>query len=69
MLVDDKGKKMKAVDVISAVITYLKDHLLNILKKSGLGYIQALDIQWVIPIPVMWTDAAIQVMREAAHMV
>ena len=68
MLVDDKGKKMKAVDVMSAVITYLKDHVLNQFKLHGVQ-LEPHDIQWVIPIPVMWTDAGIQVLRESAYMV
>ena len=68
MLVDDKGKKMKAVDVISAVITYLKDHLLKHLKLQGVQ-LEPHDIEWVITVPVIWTDTGIQVLREAAYMV
>ena len=68
VLVDDKGKEMKVIDVLSAVITYLKGHMFSQLETGCTG-IQARDIHWVIPVPVMWTDTAIQIMREAAYKV
>ena len=68
LLVDDNGKKMKAIDVLSAVITYLKGHLFSLIEQRR-AEIQAHDIHWVIPVPVMWTDTAVQVMREAAYQV
>ena len=68
MLVDDKGKDMKAKDVLSAAITYLKGHLLSLFEERCTE-IQAREIHWVIPVPVMWTDTAIQIMREAAYKV
>ena len=68
LLVDDKGKEMKAKDVLSVVITYLKGHFISEFEKR-FREIQAHEIHWVIPVPVMWTDTAIQIMREAAYQV
>ncbi|XP_053389262.1 heat shock 70 kDa protein 12A-like [Mercenaria mercenaria] len=63
---DDKGRKMKALDVFGAVIKYLKDHLLNLLKTRGTE-VQNSDIHWVLTVPAIWTDSAKQFMREAAY--
>lgn len=63
---DDKGRKMKAIDVFGAVIRYLKDHLLDLLKTRGTE-VQNKDIHWVLTVPAIWTDSAKQFMREAAY--
>ncbi|XP_060608504.1 heat shock 70 kDa protein 12A-like [Ruditapes philippinarum] len=63
---DDKGKKMKAIDVFGAVIQYLKDYLLDQLKTRG-PEVQNNDIHWVLTVPAIWTDSAKQFMREAAY--
>ena len=65
---DDKGRKMKAIDVFAAVIRYLKDHLLELLKTRGTE-VQNKDIHWVLTVPAIWTDSAKQFMREAAYKV
>ncbi|XP_060604273.1 heat shock 70 kDa protein 12B-like [Ruditapes philippinarum] len=63
---DDKKRKMKAIDVIGAVIKYLKDHLINLLKKE-LFSVQDKDIHWVLTVPAIWTDSAKQLMGDAAY--
>lgn len=65
---DDKGRKMKAIEVFGAVINYLKDHLLNLLRTRGTE-VQNQDIHWVLTVPAIWSDSAKQFMREAAYKV
>ncbi|KAL4230349.1 Heat shock 70 kDa protein 12A [Mactra antiquata] len=63
---DDKGRKMLASEVFGAVIEYLKDHLLDLLKKRGTE-VENKDIHWVLTVPAIWTDSAKQFMRESAN--
>ncbi|XP_062618636.1 heat shock 70 kDa protein 12B-like [Saccostrea cucullata] len=59
------GKEMVALDVFSAVIKFLRDHLLLTENEKGTG-IQETDIGWVLTIPAIWDYPARQFMREAA---
>lgn len=59
---------MKAIDVFSAAIEYLKNHLLEELKKRGMDRCEE-DIRWVLTVPAIWKDPAKQFMRDAAEQV
>lgn len=65
MIVDETGKKLSAMLVISLSIGYMKDHLMSLIKKRCIG-VDEDDIHWVITIPAIWEDSAKQFMREAA---
>ncbi|KAK3591132.1 hypothetical protein CHS0354_040195 [Potamilus streckersoni] len=56
---------MSAMDVFSAAIAYLKDHLLCIVRDRLPG-IKDSDFVWVITVPAIWEDGARQFMRNAA---
>lgn len=60
------GKEMKAIDVFSAAINFLRGHLLDTLEKRATG-VRETDIQWVLTVPAIWDDAAKQFMRVAAE--
>ncbi|XP_053391614.1 heat shock 70 kDa protein 12B-like [Mercenaria mercenaria] len=62
---DDQKEGMPAIDVFSAAIKYLKDHLLKRLK-DRVGELRATDIHWVLTVPAIWHDGAKQFMKEAA---
>ncbi|XP_069131148.1 heat shock 70 kDa protein 12A-like [Argopecten irradians] len=65
MIVDETGKKLSAMLVISLSIGYMKDHLMSLINKRCIG-IDEDDIHWIITIPAIWEDSAKQFMREAA---
>ena len=65
---DDRGRTMPANKVFGEVIKYLKNHLLDLLKKRGTG-VENKDIHWVLTVPAIWSDSAKQFMREAAYLV
>ncbi|XP_071125472.1 heat shock 70 kDa protein 12A-like [Mytilus edulis] len=67
---DITGKQMKAIQVFSAAICYLKDHLLKTLQKSFHtdSNISNTDIHWVLTVPAIWEMRAKQFMRDAAEM-
>jgi hypothetical protein len=64
-LEDETGKGVPALTVFSLSIKFLKDHLLETLGKQATG-VRADDIQWVLTVPAIWSDAAKIFMREAA---
>ncbi|KAK3591133.1 hypothetical protein CHS0354_040196 [Potamilus streckersoni] len=64
-LKDIRGKKMPAIDVFSATIAYLKDHLLKKVRDE-LPEIKESDFLWVITVPAIWEDGAKQFMRKSA---
>ncbi|XP_033724910.1 heat shock 70 kDa protein 12B-like [Pecten maximus] len=66
MLQTEDGKKMSAIKVISAVISYLKSHLTKTVKDSAFDISDG-DIRWVVTVPAIWSDPAKQMMREAAE--
>ena len=59
----ERKKKMLAVNVFTAVITYLKEHLFSEMTSPVLSNV---DIQWVITVPAIWDLKARTFMREAA---
>lgn len=65
---DDKGKKMKAIDVFSSAIGYLRGHLMTDCKKQ-MTSIEDSDVMWVLTVPAIWDDKSKQFMREAAEQV
>ncbi|KAL3863802.1 hypothetical protein ACJMK2_005534 [Sinanodonta woodiana] len=64
---DISGKSVLALDVFSASIKYLKNHLLEVLNGKE-EYVSILenDIHWVLTVPAIWNDSSKQFMREAA---
>ncbi|XP_052793875.1 heat shock 70 kDa protein 12A-like [Mya arenaria] len=66
MLEDAMGKKMPAMDVFSACIRYLKDHMLTKCQQQ-LPDTSEDDIRWVLTVPAIWNDTSKQFMREAAQ--
>ena len=68
MLEDIKGRKMQAIEVFSACIKYLKEHLENTCKLACPD-LKLEDIRWVLTVPAIWNDASKQFMREAAEKV
>ncbi|XP_053400410.1 heat shock 70 kDa protein 12A-like [Mercenaria mercenaria] len=67
MLEDEMGKKMSAMDVFSACIKYLKDHLMKRCLQQ-LPDTTDTDIRWVLTVPAIWNDTSKQFMREAAQL-
>lgn len=67
-LEDITGRTLPAIDVFSASITALKDHLLAELEKQGTG-LKADEIKWVLTVPAIWSDSAKQFMRASAEKV
>ena len=61
------GKRLRALDVFSKALGYLKDTALQvILDQSGVEY-TAKEVRWVITVPAIWKEPAKQFMREAAY--
>lgn len=63
---DVKGKSVLAKEVFGSFIKALKTHLIDDLKRRGESSIQTQEIQWVLTVPAIWSDAAKQLMRESA---
>lgn len=61
---DIRGRKLPVLKVFACAIAYLKDHLLDHLKK-----IKTEDIYWVLTVPAIWDDKAKFIMRSAAQKV
>ncbi|XP_052673407.1 heat shock 70 kDa protein 12A-like [Crassostrea angulata] len=66
MLSDISGKKMLAMDVFSAAIKYMKEHLLHKLSETGDTETKKEEIRWVLTVPAIWNDTAKSFMRESA---
>ncbi|KAK3602415.1 hypothetical protein CHS0354_027193 [Potamilus streckersoni] len=62
---DADGKLMRAMDVFSASIRYLREHMLQAGEDKMYG-LNSEEIHWVLTVPAIWSDAAKQFMREAA---
>ena len=69
LLRDIKGKEMLAIDVFSAAVKYLKDRVLQELKRKEIKIQNKNNIKWVLTVPGIWDDLAKQFMRDAAEMV
>lgn len=65
---DETGKSMKALDVFSSAIQYLKNHLQNLLIEQGMKDREEVmeKVRWVLTVPAIWTDPAKEFMMEAA---
>lgn len=64
-LPDCKGRAtLPAIDVFSACIRYLKEHLLKMCREKEIG-IREKEMHWVLTVPAIWDDSAKQFMREA----
>ncbi|XP_021360116.1 heat shock 70 kDa protein 12A-like [Mizuhopecten yessoensis] len=61
---DVTGREMRAMNVFSAGIKYLRDHFHEMLQERSI--FEEEDIQWVLTVPAIWNDAAKQFMRKAA---
>lgn len=63
----ENGREVKAMDVFTYSIRYLKDHLLAEIFRSHLGdEVKVTDISFVLTVPAIWDDTAKMFMREAA---
>ena len=65
MLTASNGKQMKAFEVFGAAIHFLKEHFLKTLNNQG-NRITVNEVRWVLTIPAIWDDSAVQFMRESA---
>lgn len=63
--VDINGRKLEAIKVFAHSIRFLKEHLMEEIKKSIVGATYA-DIEFVLTVPAIWGDKAKMFMREAA---
>ena len=70
MLTDVNGKMMKAIKVFSAVIRYLKDHLIESINQMCTGSdLDVSSVRWVITLPAIWSYSAKLFMRKAGEKV
>lgn len=69
MVLYTRERELPAVNVIASVIKYLKDQLLDDLKKMGFGSLESNKINWVLTVPAVLDDNAKMFMREAAQKV
>ena len=66
VIIDDEiGKPLEAMKVFARSIEYLTNDAIKNIQKSVTG-INKSDINWVLTVPAIWSDAAKQFMREAA---
>lgn len=64
---DENGREVKAMDVFTYSIQYLKEHLLEKIFSSHIGdKVKVTDISFVLTVPAIWDDTAKMFMREAA---
>lgn len=67
-LKDQNGVQVKALDVFSIAIKYLKDRAVEKLLQS-LKNVEKDDIHYVLTVPAIWNDQAKLFMRKAAEKV
>ncbi|KAM9344464.1 heat shock 70 kDa protein 12A-like [Pholidichthys leucotaenia] len=61
------GKQMKAMQVVSETLRFLKEDALNTIAENTAGNkLIASDFTWVLTVPAIWDSSAKQFMREAA---
>lgn len=64
---DLSGKQLEAIKVFSYSIRFLKDHIMEEIKKSVIQEAAgAIDLEYVLTVPAIWGDKAKMFMREAA---
>ena len=64
LIQDITGKEMKAMDIISFGIKYLKEEMQRFISSSD--SIDESEVKFVLTVPAIWDDAAKQFMIEAA---
>ena len=70
MIPDETGKQMKALDVLTASIKYMREFLLeSLMRKGAERRLADNEISWVITVPAIWNNAGKQIMRRAAEKV
>ncbi|KAJ8297751.1 hypothetical protein KUTeg_024282 [Tegillarca granosa] len=65
-LKDVNGKTLPAIKVFSMSIQYLKDKVLEHVKKTG-PLVTENDLNWVLTVPAIWDEQAKYFMRKAAE--
>ena len=63
---DDQGQSMRALQVFSASIRFMKDTVWKRMKDAIMD-LRETDIHWVLTVPAIWEDGAKQFMRIAAN--
>nr|XP_034301188.1 heat shock 70 kDa protein 12A-like [Crassostrea gigas] len=63
---DHLNNPMKALDVFSLSIRYLKDECIELFQKKRMT-IPYDEIQWILTVPAIWDESAKQFMRKAAE--
>lgn len=63
---DKNGREAKAMLIFTLSIRYLKDHLLEVLRRTLGDKINADDIDFVLTVPAIWSVTTKVFMREAA---
>lgn len=66
MISDIRGRELPARTVFVCAIRYLKNHLLDELKKTYYGSFETSEINWVLTVPGFWDDTAKSILRDAA---
>lgn len=66
LIKDESGFKMKAFDIFTFAIKYLKDQTINKLKRT-LTDVDIADIHYVLTVPAIWEDKAKMFMRKSAE--
>ena len=66
---EELGKSLSAMTVFSLSIGYLVEHMMKTVNDGVKGGIGKSDVDWVLTVPAIWSDAAKQFMREAAEQV
>jgi len=56
---------MSAMKIFSMAINYMRNHVIDSLKRQVTDIEQA-DVMFVLTVPAIWSDASKQFMREAA---
>lgn len=65
---DHLNNPMKALDVFSLSIRYLKDECIELFQKKRMT-IPYDEILWILTVPAIWDESAKQFMRKAAEQV
>ena len=66
MVRDETGRPFLALDVFAMSLKYLVDDMMKIVNQRLAGELRTTDINWVLTVPAIWSDASKQFMREAA---
>ena len=69
LIKDEMGKSLSAMKVFSLSIVYLADNMIKFGRDTISGDLSKADVDWVLTVPAIWSDAAKQFMREAAEKV